>query len=311
LANVTGQLTLDETSIVEVDADPSGGAGTPAPLGSLGVVNAGGFFRKTSAGDTGWTKVLDNLAVAAPVNLYQLQYNSTTGQWEPFNSLDHIYNNYAIFEDWIASTTAGDSGWLTTTNGTGAAASLLSSANTNTAAGVVSLACGTSNNGRCHLTSDSTGNGNFTLQGKTVYVETTVRVSGTGTSAALATTYMIGLGKTIGTGAHTDGAYFIFNGATNANWQCVTASASARTTTTSTVAVVAATWYTLEIIYNGTNVVFKINGTTVATHTLNIPTVPLFRSLSIQASGTSTTSKTMDVDFYVVGLTFAAARDSD
>lgn len=58
MANITGFVTLDETYIFEVDADPSASAGTVAPVGSLAIVKAtSGLWQKTTAPDTGWALV--------------------------------------------------------------------------------------------------------------------------------------------------------------------------------------------------------------------------------------------------------------
>lgn len=58
MATITGIVTLDETDILEVDADPSAGAGTPAAIGSLAVVKGSlGIWQKTTATVTDWYKV--------------------------------------------------------------------------------------------------------------------------------------------------------------------------------------------------------------------------------------------------------------
>ena len=53
-----GKITVDEQQIFAVDADPSGGGGITAPLGSLAMVDDGSApFYKSGAGDTAWTQV--------------------------------------------------------------------------------------------------------------------------------------------------------------------------------------------------------------------------------------------------------------
>lgn len=71
----------------------------------------------------------------------------------------------------------------------------------------------------------------------------------------------------------TDGVHFQYDPATSTNWRCVTVSNGTATKTTTSVAV--STTYTrfgIAINSTGTSVTFTINGTSVATHTTNIPT---------------------------------------
>jgi|ETNvirnome_2_300_1030623.scaffolds.fasta_scaffold00122_21 hypothetical protein len=99
-----------------------------------------------------------------------------------------------------------------------------------------------------------------------------------------------------------DGIWFEYNFDESPNWR-VTTRRSGTSTTTATSEVVDTDWHKFEIIVNAdaTSVVFKIDGTVVATHTTNIPTtttrsmdrVLLSRRISY-ASG----SKFMYVDFY-------------
>ena len=70
-----------------------------------------------------------------------------------------------------------------------------------------------------------------------------------------------------------DGAYFLHDNTTG-NWQCKTSSNSIRTTVATSVPVVITQWYMLEIFVNdiASEVVFKIDGVTVAIINSNIPT---------------------------------------
>lgn len=73
---------------------------------------------------------------------------------------------------------------------------------------------------------------------------------------------------------HVDGAYFRFNGdGVNTFYECVTSNNSSRTSTTTTVSVVANQIQGFKIIINntGTSCDFYIDGSLVATHTTNIP----------------------------------------
>ncbi len=87
--------------------------------------------------------------------------------------------------------------------------------------------------------------------------------------------------------------------AASANWQTLTSSNSTRTWTTSGTAV-ATGWVNLRIEVNaaGNSVSFYVNGSSIATHTTNIPTgnrVSGFGYLMIKSIGT--TASTMDVDY--------------
>jgi len=101
------------------------------------------------------------------------------------------------------------------------------------------------------------------------------------------------------TGEPTDGAYFRYTHGTNSGkWQCVTRSNGVETAGDSGQTVVAGTYYRLRVEVNaaGTSVVFKINDTTVATQTTNIPTGTGretgygWTTLSTSGSGTRTCS---------------------
>lgn len=78
-------------------------------------------------------------------------------------------------------------------------------------------------------------------------------------------------------GGCTNGAYITLNRALNGtSWITNTVSGGTTSSTGTASSVVAATWYRLGVYAsaNNSNVVFSINGTTIATHTTNIPTGP-------------------------------------
>lgn len=55
---VLGQITVNEITILEVDANPSTGSGAEAPVGSIAIMTDGsGIYQKTGAADTAWTLV--------------------------------------------------------------------------------------------------------------------------------------------------------------------------------------------------------------------------------------------------------------
>ena len=62
MPNVTGTVTLDQIDLLEVDGDPTSGAGVQAVNGSFAFLAAGSTPRgrawlKTGAGNTNWTQV--------------------------------------------------------------------------------------------------------------------------------------------------------------------------------------------------------------------------------------------------------------
>lgn len=96
------------------------------------------------------------------------------------------------------------------------------------------------------------------------------------------------------------------------NWRALTANNSTRTYTDTTIAVVAATWVKLRIEVNAdaTEVVFKINGTTVATHSTNIPTAA-GREMGCATGiikSIGTTARTMWLDYQLCDIEFTTAR---
>jgi hypothetical protein len=59
-------ITVDELYLVEVDIDPTQGAGVSAPLSSIAILNNGGsssgMWVKTGAADTAWSPVTMSIA---------------------------------------------------------------------------------------------------------------------------------------------------------------------------------------------------------------------------------------------------------
>lgn len=60
MANIIGLITVNQKDILEVDADPSAGAGTPAARGSMAMYDSGAVgsvFIKTGTADTAWQQI--------------------------------------------------------------------------------------------------------------------------------------------------------------------------------------------------------------------------------------------------------------
>src|SRR3990172_1036165 len=92
----------------------------------------------------------------------------------------------------------------------------------------------------------------------------------------------------------------------NANWYAATIASSSETKTDSGITILSATWHKFEINVNaaGTSVVFKIDGTTYATHTTNIPTVGL---IAVCLGGSN---PDLYIDAYLLIKTFTGDRVS-
>jgi hypothetical protein len=129
--------------------------------------------------------------------------------------------------------------------------------------------------------------------------------------------FLTGFGDLSTNANDNNGAFFTYdeggtaNGtAASANWQCVTVNNGTRTLTTTSVPVVASTWYKLRIFVNAaaTQILYFVNGTLVATHTTNIPTFALGRRFKIKQGifktiGTTNRSVFSDYLIYENNLT--------
>ena len=175
----------------------------------------------------------------------------------------------------VPGTTSGD-GFVITTTGTGAGASMVATTGTDRV-GVCQFSTGTTTTGRCSYGTP----GNITrLSGGGVefWEDIYIPTLSTGTERYQLLRGLVASSSAIN---QTNSAHFVYDEGrvssgivTGANWHCVTANNSSRTITDTAVAVAATTWIRLSISVNadGTEVVFKIDGGVVATHTTNIPT---------------------------------------
>jgi hypothetical protein len=180
--------------------------------------------------------------------------------------------------------------WASLTSGTGAAITFnQSGADDNP--GLVTFGTGSTNAGRAGVGSANTDAFVF---GTRPHVFSTALALVTNLSTATERYRMeVGFIDSL-TGAITYGAYFTYSDDVNGgNWLCACSNGTGSTTVDSTVSVAAATWYRLEIEVNaaGTSVVFKIDGTTRATITTDIPTTTSQRlGIAVQQRKTVGTS---------------------
>jgi hypothetical protein len=120
MANITGQTTLNQLLMIEVDADPAASAGTAAPIGSIAFFNSGSIgstYIKVGAANTAW-----NISTiqAAALTSGSIPFINTSGYLSQNNASlfwDQTNNRIGIGTNTparplsvVANTTAGDNG---------------------------------------------------------------------------------------------------------------------------------------------------------------------------------------------------------
>jgi hypothetical protein len=232
---------------------------------------------------------------------------TSAGEW--FNEI--AFPNYqqqsVLYDDFInsgtSSLTIGMLGWAIVT-GTGG--NVTYSAGTANDYGVVTLSSGTS-----------------TTTGAAIHLGNTATVAGGGISVfeyrirvpVLSTVaqefnLFIGTNNNITTNAvPTNGIFFSYERITSVNWLCNTTNGGTRTTVTSTIPIVANTWFKLTGVVNaaGTQVDFYINGTFVGSSTTNITTSTIAPNLTIRKT-VGTTAMTVGCDYFYHTKTFSVIR---
>ncbi len=96
-----------------------------------------------------------------------------------------------------------------------------------------------------------------------------------------------------------NGAYF--RSLDGGNWQAVTMNTNTKTETDTGVAPVAGAMQNFEIIFTSSQIVFKINGSTVATHTTNLPIVLIFLMSYINNTGIGSNNSHFLDSWYIIG----------
>lgn len=189
----------------------------------------------------------------------------------------------------------GDSAapWGTQGAGTGATAVFTVAGDANHP-GIIELATGTSGTGRRFVGSSQVdeidANGVVQTFSANVYIPTLS--DGTDTFTVWA-----GFIDSI-TGAPAEGHFFRYShGVNSGKWQCVSVLATSETTTDSGTTVAVNTWYRFDIVVNAaSSITFKLNGSTVATHTTNMSDGPFGVGVNVR-KGAGTTSRVIDVDY--------------
>ena len=273
------------------------------PITTSGTLRTDTFAISTKANVR---KVADSLGAligggGSPFNLY----TSRLAAWEYWTEFISI----------PTSTTNSGNDLAVNATGTGSGVGAVNTPSANRP-GIIQLQTGTTTTGRTSIYANSSLN-TVALGGGTATLVADILVP-TLSTATERFAFLFGLYDAT-TMNQTDGVYFLYDeggvrtGSTaSANWQCVTASNSVRTFTTTSTAVSNSAYQRLSIEVNaaGTSVVFKIDGTTVATHTTNIPTgtarVMSYGYQVIKSAGT--TGRTVNTDFLYIKINFTTGR---
>lgn len=173
--------------------------------------------------------------------------------------------------------------------------------------GVYQIGTSTSASGEGSLLTywGSVTSGSVVLGGGTTTFETAIQIPTLSTGAQR---FVL----TIGLYA-TDAIYFQYQDNLNSGqWQLITTNAGVTTTTNTTSAPVAGTWYDLRFVVNAaaSSVEFFINGSSVGTITTNIPsgTSHQLRIFDDISKLVGTTERTLLVDYIYFNQTFTAPR---
>ena len=101
MANILGQITVNETNIMEVDSDPSLNVGTPAFLGTIAILKNGSIgrlFQKVGNADTEWRFIptkKDKTRISKTAVFFNNGNNLANGTY--FFLEDVIQGNYTGF----------------------------------------------------------------------------------------------------------------------------------------------------------------------------------------------------------------------
>lgn len=216
-------------------------------------------------------------------------------------------NRIRLLDDWIAGSNAGTLNWTAQNAGTGGAPVIDDVAVDASHAGILRLNTGTTAAGRSGV-SLSFNASTYSLQpsGGNGYQEWLIKIP---TLSSAGDRYLLSLGfGDIFSAEFNNGAYFYYDESTSPNWLTKTALSSTRTMTDTGIAVLGNTWIKLRIEHNGgTNRLFYINGTLVATHTTNLNSGNVYPAANMRKSA-GTTSLFTYIDYWIMDHVFTTAR---
>lgn len=265
-STITLSLTSDSTHIITGSTDER-----VYNLGNATTYPVGYWFRFKNESTT-IIKIVNN----GGTQLYRLPpYRELICTVQDNTTANGIWTTYVITEplarwwtrtytEWMTSTYTGENNWAQASS----TAPSLVSVTANNTPGVVQLTASTSGTRCClyqNITSLFFGGGVVIWE---AYVQVPILSDGTQTYKV-----RFGFGDTTATGEHVDGVYFTYSSTDSTFWRMETSSNSSRSTTPTSVTVVAATWYRLriEVDANAANAKFLIDDVEVGNIVLNIP----------------------------------------
>jgi hypothetical protein len=231
--------------------------------------------------------------------------------------LDNYRKYVEFFSDFMqetAATNGNESIWYESITGASAACTSQTIINATNRPGYATCTTGSTATGRAGW---ATTLGVSTFGAGTTTFQTNLRITGLSTSLQRYQ-FLAGFFDTAGAN-QVDGAYILYDeggvttgSAASANWQCITASNSVRTATTTSSVVAINTDYTLTVRVNaaGTQARFFVDNTNICTINTNIPTgtARAFGHGVIMQKSVGTTGSGWGVDYMYAKHEFTTAR---
>jgi hypothetical protein len=177
-------------------------------------------------------------------------------------------------------------------------------------AGVIACETGTTSSGGASIARNGGSNiGPYLLGGGNYFFETCINIPTLAVDGG--DDYIIAAGLQDGWafGFASNGLYFQYQVDTSANWLTVSNNGGTFTETTSSTAV-ATGWTRLGILYTQSTATatYYVNGTSIATHTTNIPTVNPIGAAVVIIKTNGTDSRTVYVDYFDVMIVYTTPR---
>lgn len=250
-----GSITINNQEILVIDADPVSNP-TPAPVGSLAMLNTGGgIYYKYGSNDTDWSL---------------LQPDANTPLYSP--------NRVRLFDDFVynsaTSGSIGELGWLRSSTG------IINNTGTGLTAAVSGQAFGYYGLGTSSTSAVNSLylNSGFYYNNGPIRFKTRVLItaySNATNTFAIEFGIISNLNNTTNTVLPINAVYFSISDSSPQYFSINTANATTRTSLVTSQLISLNTWYNLECIYNPysptSGAQFYINNVLVGTITTNLP----------------------------------------